>query len=257
MVPARDEQGRIHACLASVRHALDVLPAHIDTAVTVVLDRCRDRTPQMVAALAAGWPQLHMLNATDAGHTGRRRIHADDRGVLHIVPGSGIGALRHLGVRHTLAALDHPPGVTWLLDTDADTIVPPTWALDHLRYAARGVVGVAGMADLDTTDDLSAHARRHYRTLMAQRVHGKRHTNVFGANLGVRADAYLDVGGFPLDSVGEDHLLWEHLRATGLRTERPTAVRVTTSARLHGRACGGLANLLYDMHQPAEDEVVG
>jgi hypothetical protein len=113
------------------------------------------------------------------------------------------------------------------------------------------------MADLDNVDHLSARARRNYQNLMAERVHGERHINVYGANLGVRADAYLTVGGFPIDGVGEDHLLWEHLREAGLPTEQPVAVRVTTSARLHGRATGGLADLLHDMHEPVDDGIVG
>ncbi len=147
-----------------------------------------------------------------------------------------------------------------MLNTDADTIVSRDWALDHLRFAADGVEGVAGMADLDAVDHLSAGARRDYLDLMAERANGDRHSNVYGANLGVRADAYLDVGGFPVDGVGEDHLLWERLRIAGLRIVQPSALRVTTSARLHGRAAGGLADLLHAMHgmpETASGETAG
>lgn len=45
VVPARDEQQRIGACLASIRRALATVPAHVDVAVAVVLDRCADATP--------------------------------------------------------------------------------------------------------------------------------------------------------------------------------------------------------------------
>lgn len=257
VVPAHDEETRIRACVESIRRALHALPAGVDTAVTVVLDRCRDRTPQVVESIARHWPGLRVLHATNVGSHGRRRIHADRAGVLHLVPGSGVGALRDLGVRHTLDTLRaHPPSV-WLLNTDADTVVPSTWALDHLRFAAQGIVAVAGMADLDTVDHLSPHARHDYLNLMAERVNGARHVNVYGANLGVRADAYLEVGGFPLDGVGEDHLLWNSLRTAGLPTEQPSALRVTTSARLHGRATGGLADLLHGMHETTGDGTTG
>jgi hypothetical protein len=67
---------------------------------------------------------------------------------------------------------------------------------------------------------------------------------VYGANLGVRADAYLAVGGFPPVGAGEDAALWRALAAAGLPTASPTSVRVRTSGRLHGRARGGLADLL-------------
>jgi hypothetical protein len=103
--------------------------------------------------------------------------------------------------------------VTWLLNTDADTVVPPDWALDHLRFAADGVVGVAGLADLDNVDHLSVHARREYANLMPERTTGDRHVNVYGANLGVRADAYLE-------HLAHTHLpctLPGHLRRAGFR----------------------------------------
>jgi LmbE family N-acetylglucosaminyl deacetylase len=86
-------------------------------------------------------------------------------------------------------------------------------------------------------------------------VVGAEHRHVYGANLGVRADAYLAVGGFPADGAGEDHGLWERLRAAGYPLVSPASPRVTTSARLHGRAEGGLADLLLSLQtgcRPAE-----
>ena len=93
-------------------------------------------------------------------------------------------------------------------------------------------------------------ALRHYRALVERGMHGDTHRHVYGANLGVRADAYLDVGGFPPDGAGEDHGLWGRLRAAGYTLAQPVGVRVRTSARLHGRADGGLAGLLRSLHHP-------
>ncbi len=62
--------------------------------------------------------------------------------------------------------------------------------------------------------------------------------------MGVRADAYLDVGGWSDLKVSEDHCLWGRLRRRGWRLQSPTASVVLTSGRLQGRAQGGFADTL-------------
>jgi hypothetical protein len=247
VVPARDEQERIGRCLRSLRRALAHVPDGVDTAVAVVLDRCTDATPQRVAAALSEWPEATMLTVQDdesgpcptigrAGSVGRPR-------------GGGVGALRDLGLRALLDRLSgHPAAGTWLLSTDADTTVPADWARAHLRHAADGVHGVAGLADLTTTDHLASAALSRYRTIVEHGMHGTAHRHVYGANLGVRADAYLAVGGFPCDGAGEDHGLWQRLAAAGYTLAQPVGIRVRTSARLRGRADGGLAGLLRSLH---------
>ena len=249
VIPARDEQDRIGACLAGVRRALAALPDGVAVAVAVVLDRCRDATPDLVAALLADWPQAVAVPVT--GEAAPLRCVAPGVTALPRRPrGTGVGALRDLGVRrvlHRLAA--HPAEGTWLLSTDADTTVPPDWALAHLRLAAGGAHAVAGMADLVGVEHLAADALRHYRAIVERGLHGDTHRHVYGANLGVRADAYLAVGGFPPDGPGEDHGLWRRLGVAGYSLAQPTGVRVRTSARLHGRADDGLAGLLRSLHR--------
>jgi hypothetical protein len=71
---------------------------------------------------------------------------------------------------------------------------------------------------------------------------------VYGANLGVRADAYLAVGGFGAVATGEDHHLWRRLGQAGYRRSYAAESTVRTSARRHGRAPGGLADLLRSLH---------
>lgn len=128
--------------------------------------------------------------------------------------------------------------------------MPPDWALAHIRYAATGAACVAGMADLDRPQDLTTEAQHTYRSLVAERTHGDHHDNIYGANLGVRADAYLAVGGFPHDDAGEDQLLWNRLADAGYAREQPSSLRVYTSSRIYGRAVGGLADLLHALHAP-------
>ncbi|WP_433286412.1 glycosyltransferase [Pseudonocardia sp. CA-142604] len=285
VVPARDEQERIGACLRSVRKAIDELPNGITTAVTVVLDRCTDETPALVDELVRHWPAAAAVNivavgvrrAVDApGPEPGRRTTASAGGIVvpgtgpgpadpypgrrrdaggappvqqpHVVAGSGVGAVRDLGVRLTLERLrPHRLDATWLLHTDADTTVPPDWALAHLRHAEAGACGVAGLADLSGGDRLSIAAQQQYHALVGDRLDSDRHMHVYGANLGMRADAYVAVGGFPTDGPGEDHGLWRRLDEAGYRLTCPTTEPVRTSARLHGRADGGLADLLRSL----------
>jgi hypothetical protein len=248
VVPARDEQARITACLTSVRHALAALPEEIDVAVAVVLDRCTDATPERVAAVIADWLQAVAVTVCPVS-SAKVGIGAH----VPVLPwrprGSGVGALRDLGVREVLHRLaTHRAATTWLLSTDADTVVPADWVLAHLRLAHDGAHAVAGLADLVGVEHLASDALLRYRAIVARGVRGDVHGHVYGANLGVRADAYLAVGGFPPDGGGEDHGLWQRLRVAGYRLVQPVGVRVRTSARLRGRAEDGLAGLLRSLH---------
>jgi hypothetical protein len=246
VVPARDEQDNVVACLRGIRTALDQVPGGVRTAVTVVLDRCSDRTPRLVVDELADWPGAVALRVAAVG--GRRGGTATGPEPAHIVPGTGVGALRDLGVRSTLRRLRRfAARDVWLLSTDADSTVPPDWALAHLREAAAGACGVAGLAELGPLGELSAAALRLYRQVVAAGLHGPRHHHVYGANLGVRADAYLAIGGFPHDGPGEDRTLWNHLERVGFPLATLNAPVVRTSARLHGRAGGGLADLLRSL----------
>ncbi|MEO5709728.1 MAG: hypothetical protein ABIQ59_07890 [Nocardioidaceae bacterium] len=75
------------------------------------------------------------------------------------------------------------------------------------------------------------------------------HGHVHGANLAVRADAYLDVGGFPGAVHGEDQALVDALVARGHRLLRTREISVVTSGRLVGRAQDGLADHLRRLEQ--------
>jgi hypothetical protein len=252
VVPARDEEEDIEACLAGVRAALARLPSGVVSAVSVVLDRCADRTPQRVAGIVQDWPEAGVLRVGAVG--GRRAGGARRAGaaLTHIVTGSGVGAVRDLGVRDALIRLRSlPPSSVWVLSTDADTAVEPDWVQRHLRLAETGVAGVAGTVELRAPLRLSARALLRYENLVLGGIDGDHHDHVYGANLGVRGDAYLAVGGFAPDGPGEDHALWRALRRAGYRCAQPTALCVRTSARTHGRATGGLADLLREFDEPS------
>lgn len=220
VVPARDEQETIALCLRGIEAALQQVD--VAAVVAVVLDRCTDGTAELVAAAFAGRPDRVAIP-------------------LATCAGTGVGAVRDVGIRAALAGLRLPAEEVWVLNTDADSVVPPDWALRHLRLAEDGSVAVAGTVDL-------AGPGPDLHLACEPACDGDRHAHVYGANLGVRADAYLAAGGFDPDGPGEDAGLWDALRAAGLPVVAPTAARVRTSARRHGRATGGLADLLRARH---------
>ncbi len=108
--------------------------------------------------------------------------------------------------------------------TDADTIVPSRWLVRHVMWAERGadlVVGTAEPVGAARGEALAAWHARH------QLVEG--HTHVHGANLGVRADRWRQVGGFGQRTVGEDVDLVERVRTLTGRWVATDTTRVLTS----------------------------
>lgn len=214
LVPAHDEIGSIAACVRSILTALEGVPAA--RALCVVADRCTDGTAWAAADAAARHPAA-----------GRVRT-----AVLHPLP-APVGALRSLGARTALRALGTDPTTTWLLSTDADGTVTPDWVRSHLALAAAGADAVAGGVLLDLPGRGVPPGEPPWPSYP-----------VYGANLGVRADAFARVGGFPPVARGEDHGLVDRLRAAGYQVVSGAAGTVRTSARTRGRARGGLADLL-------------
>jgi hypothetical protein len=233
VVPARDEQDGIARTLRGVCASLDLAREQGlvgRCALEVVAHRCADLT-----AVRAG------------GVLGQRR----DARVTRDESSVTVGQVRDSGVRRGLARLDGDPGRTWVLSTDADTDVGAGWVGRILR-AARTVdaAAVVGVTTLDRWLG-SAEASAAYDRLLREKNHGATHQHVYGANLAVRADAYLDVGGFPHAVHGEDQALVDALEARGHRLLRTTAVTVLTSGRLVGRAAGGLADRLAGLEPSA------
>lgn len=227
-VPARDEQHTVARTVRDVRRALEVARglAYVrHVTIEVVAHRCSDATA-LVAERALGRDGEVALDETSWC----------------------VGQVRDRGVRRALARLGGPHDDTWVLSTDADTRVGAGWVVDVLTSARRAdAVAVVGLAPLDrwrgTPEGAAAYAR-----LLAGGLRpgdpGHQHDHVYGANLAVRADAYLAVGGFPAVPHGEDRALVDRLQLSGYRLLRTAQVTVRTSGRLAARAAGGLADRL-------------
>lgn len=223
VVPAHDESACVMACLSAVHRALEhapVPPEHRH--VVVVADGCRDGT-----ASAARFRDAHVVE----------------------VPHIGVGAARAVGAQ---CALDLANGASadsvWLASTDADTLVPAWWITDQLVHADAGHDAVAGTVEVaDWSLRAEGLAERFGRGFPVSDGHG----HVHGANLGVRASAYVDVGGFPEMESGEDHALVQRLAELGLSVHSPGDLPVRTSARRAFRAPGGFGRLLDTLERGA------
>jgi glycosyltransferase involved in cell wall biosynthesis len=159
------------------------------------------------------------------------------------------GAARRAGFERLLrvASAFEDTEQIWLATTDADSRVPAGWLASHLRCWREGVDAVAGMVAPLWEPDAPSGLRHRYDELMASLGTGAGHPNVYGANLGLTADAYLRAGGMPTSPTGEDHEMWATLRATGARMVSTADDPVSTSTRRSGRAPAGYAALLASL----------
>jgi len=223
VIPARDEEGSITTCLESVLEALDrSRPSLSDSWVVVVADSCRDATADCAR---------HVLKG---------------RGSVIECSASSPGEARRMGAAEILAHFAQVPyGQVWIANTDADTCVAHNWIARQLELASSGCCGVAGIVRVEQVAGLD---RETVQALLADyTIHDDgTHPHVHGANLGVRADAYIDAGCWSSIALAEDHCLWSRVRARGWPTAACSKTVVHTSGRLRGRAAGGFADALRE-----------
>ena len=231
VVPARDEESLIGACLRALAAQTGVVPEEYE--VLLVLDRCTDETEARAAEVAAAHPGLRLYTLPG--------------------PGAGSGLARRVGMEAACRRLMRARGPGGLIcSTDADTVVAPDWIAAQLEAVEEGARAIGGRIDLSDADTLPPgvlrwHAEngrlRHERVLSEPgRVGRAEHWQFSGASLSLTAESYERVGGLkPLESLEDEHLE-EVLRENGVPIERLLSVRVTTSARLKGRASRGLSH---------------
>ncbi|MDF2231288.1 glycosyltransferase family 2 protein [Albimonas sp. CAU 1670] len=238
-------------------------PARLDAAETAVIVPARDEAELIGRCLAALAPQLSAaavivaVNNTSDDTAARALALARREGLPLAVaerrlPRGGVGAARRFGF--ALAARLCPQAEA-LLTTDADAAAAPDW-IDRMRAALAGADVAAGRIETfpDEARGLPPDYRRRQRreerylglslafeALMdpAGRAGGLNLAG--GANLGVRAAAYRQVGGFRRRESNEDRDLVDRLRAAGLRVARPADAVVRASLRPVGRAPAGMA----------------
>lgn len=235
VVPVRDEELTLEACLWALTSAMDSLGASGTTpgprvTAIIVLDTCRDASALIAGRASARDPRIR---------------------VVECLRGS-VGAARRAGVRAALTP-DAPSvapeaGVTWIASTDADSMVPADWLVTHLQIADDGadiLLGTVSLAAAPDDAELGARWRSSYAD-----DEGRPH--IHGANLGVRASTYLLAGGFPPVREHEDVELVAAAEAAGAVIVASERMPVVTSARRIGRTPGGFASFLSDLCDPAQ-----
>lgn len=228
IVPAHDEQELLGDCLDAL-HAASwrAREAGARVLVVVVADACVDST----------------------------RAIARTHGVTCLtVNGRNVGSARATGAAHALAVFAEegfPAESVYLLHTDADTLVPSQWIIRHLAAAA-GHDAVLGPVEVRDWEPRGADCARRYR--LASMLEPDEH-RVHGANLGVRADAYLRAGGFAALASAEDRALVAALRGGGESVVFRRDVAVRTSARISRRVRGGFSDYLSGLEDEPPETV--
>jgi glucosyl-3-phosphoglycerate synthase len=236
VVPARDEQERVGACLLALAAQREIDPSSFE--VFLVLDHCHDDTRGRALASVSGAGQL-ALTILDS-----------------LIP--GVGHARRAGMDAACRRLFDagvPDGL--IATTDADSRVAANWLAVQLEFAAEGARAIGGRIELDPHEAAllppgvlaSRHhqARERLATIRAGEA-GRRpgsapceHHQFSGASLALTARTYQEIGGLPDVEALEDEALQRLLEEREIPIVRSDRVQVVTSARTHGRAARGLA----------------
>lgn len=234
IIPARNEQTRIGACLAALAGQCAGR-----TAVILVINNTTDRTGSMARDTAL----RHGIDLTVLEH--RLAWH------------EGVGTARRIGCEHVLQTI---PALRYMLTTDADCIVGPDWIARNCAHLET-VDAVCGKINLLTSeagilDGMDLHLAELegiYRSLV-QEIYarhspgcadiGGTHGEAAGASLAFNRTAYLAAGGFPPVRCGEDRRIVRALRLAGCQVRHADDVTVQASCRLVGRAVGGMSDAL-------------
>lgn len=206
VIPARDEEELVEACLLSVVAAARVV--RLPVRIVLVADACTDATAEIGRTI----PEVAVLET----------------------PFASVGAARAAGIR---LALNGNPEHTWIANTDADSTVPPHWLQGQLDAALQRYEVVVGTVR-PRAGDLTAEQQRAWQSTHAD---GQAVGHVHGANLGILFSAYRAAGGFHDQGEHEDVSLVSRARAIGANILSTGALEVQTSGRLRGKTPGGYA----------------
>lgn len=243
-VPARNEEERLPHLLEALGRQTWCQSEGALT-VTVVLNNCSDRSAAVARSAAADWSHLQL-----------------DLIEVEYEPGAAhVGSARRLAMDRALASVRGSSAQAVIMTTDADAVPEPNWVTANLKAHAEGADLVGGLIIGDPDEEaLLGSGFRRRAALQAEYAEladrltalidplphdpWPRHHDHTGASLSVRGDVYEAVGGLPVLPFREDLGLVTRARALGFRLRHDPSVRVCVSARLEGRAPGGMADTL-------------
>lgn len=229
VVPVHNEEELLARCLATIETAVNYFHEQYHNtrvAVVVVLDNCTDESREITLRFAENRPYMNLLFIDD-GNTGTSRAAGVDHG-LHLL------------------CTNEPDWTNeniWIASTDADSMVPKDWLTGFAGLALAGVDVVLGTVEPDPEE----LAPVLYERWTASYTLEDGHDHIHGANLGVRASAYKEVGGFKDLKLNEDVDLVNRLRSAEYSVHATKAIHVITSARLESRVEGGFAEFLASL----------
>lgn len=243
-VPARNEAERLPALIEALGQQTWLAKTGRELPVVLVLNNCDDGSAAVAAVAAARQPNL----AVEIIET----EFSPDR--------AHVGSARQLAINRA-SELGRASGQSVLLTTDADAVPLPTWIEANLRAIATGADLVGGHIIGDKAEEARLGPQFLRRAARQLRYAGlvdqlatlidpvpydpwPRHSDHTGASLAVRADVYAAVGGLAALRLREDLDFVNRVRGAGYRLRHPLDVRVKVSARLDGRASGGMSDCL-------------
>lgn len=239
-VPVRDEAERLPNLLAALaRQTYNETSA---LSVVLVLNNCRDASARVVASVARRLAQLRLVVIevefpSEHAHVGSARRLAMDTALAE----AGDDAV--------------------LISTDADAVPSANWVEANLRALAAGADLVGGRIIGDAAEEAllgegfrhRAEQQKQYDMLLDELASivapldydpWPRHTDHTGASLAVKGEVYRSLGGIPPIPRQEDIAFVAKARRAGFRLRHDPRVRVQVSARLEGRAKGGMADCI-------------
>jgi glycosyltransferase involved in cell wall biosynthesis len=171
LIPARNEEELLPQCLLSVLEARKQISSTTSCDIVVAVDSSTDKTFDIASELLKGKGTVVVLNASAVGEARTRAAE--------------VGLRRYRG----------PLNRCWLANTDADCRVPKSWLADQLMLCAMGAEAIAGTIDVIDFSEHAPGVDLRFRASYQVSPDGT-HSHVHGANLGVRADAYVRAGGW-------------------------------------------------------------
>ncbi|MFM8568332.1 MAG: glycosyltransferase [Candidatus Kapaibacterium sp.] len=194
VVPARNEEGNIEACVMSL---LDIDYPADKLQIIVVDDRSTDRTAAVLSSMRERFGRLHIVTIR---HDGEKNLQGK-AGALDV----GIG---------------HATGDIVLL-TDADCRVHAEWVRSHVRQYADPMVGLVCANTLVTGTSFFARIQAvewySLNTMASAAFAFEQYLGCYGNNMSVRRSVYGEIGGYPAIpfSVTEDLALLQAVAAKG------------------------------------------
>jgi Glycosyl transferase family 2 len=241
-VPAKNEAERLPRLLAALSAQTWLAKSSRPLDVVVVLNNCDDHSAEIMRMEARRYSslRLHLIN-------------------VQLPPVQAhVGSARRLAMER---ARDIGGPSSILFSTDADAVPAVDWIEASLRAIRAGADIVGGHIIGDKKEEAllgKAFIRRatrhlehaelvdHLISIIDPILHDPwpRHSDHTGASIAIRNDVYNSIGGMPALPFREDTTLVSRAVAAGYRLRHSLDVRVGVSARLEGRARGGMADCL-------------